>query len=112
MLLFDIRSVETKAVQVDAQLSPDDPVWQQGDPVPQKPLRVTGRLSSAGSGRFYWHGKLAGDVTLPCRRCLADATVHVQDESHVIFGEAGSEESAGPPRYLAEERCTQLGLRR
>ena len=78
MLQFDIRSVETKAVQVDAQLSPDDPVWQQGDPVPQKPLRVTGRLSSAGSGRFYWHGKLAGDVTIPCRRCLADATVHVR----------------------------------
>jgi uncharacterized protein len=111
MLVFDIRSVEAKAVQVDAQLSPDDPVWQQGDPVSAEPLRVTGRLSSAGSGRFYWHGKLSGDVTIPCRRCLADATVHVQDESHVIFAEEGSAEAEDPDVYLLDERSNQLDLR-
>jgi len=111
MLVFDIRSVEAKAVQVDAQLSPDDPVWQQGDPVPEEPLRVSGRLSSAGSGRFYWHGKLSGDVTMPCRRCLADATVHVQDESHVIFADEGSAEAEDPDVYVLDERSTQLDLR-
>jgi uncharacterized protein len=111
MLVFDIRSVGAKAVQVDAQLSPNDPVWQQGDPVPAEPLRVTGRLSSAGSGRFYWHGKLSGDVTVPCRRCLADATVHVQDESHVIFAEEGSEEAEDPDVYVLDERSNQLDLR-
>ena len=111
MLVFDIRSVEAKAVQVDAQLSPDDPVWQQGDPVPANPLRVAGRLSSAGSGRFYWHGKLSGDVTIPCRRCLVDATVHVQDEAHVIFAEKGSEEAEDPDVYVLDERSHQLDLR-
>jgi uncharacterized protein len=111
MLVFDIRSVERKAVQVDAQLSPDDPVWQQGDPVPAALLRVTGRLSSAGSGRFYWHGKLSGDVTIPCRRCLTDATVHVRDESHVIFAEEGSAEAEDPDVYVLDERSNQLDLR-
>jgi uncharacterized protein len=111
MLLFDIRSVETKAVQVDAELSPEDPVWQQGDPVPAHPLRVTGRLSSAGAGRFYWHGRLAGDVTIPCRRCLADATAQVQDESHVIFAEAGTEEAEDPDVYVLDERSNQIDLR-
>jgi len=112
MLLFDMRSVEAKAVQVDAKLSSDDPVWQQGDPVPEK-LRVTGRLSSAGGGggRFYWHGRLEGDVVIPCRRCLADATVHVKDESHVIFAEAGSEEAEDPDVYVLDERSNQLDLR-
>jgi uncharacterized protein len=111
MLAFDIRSVETRAVQVDAKLSPEDPVWQQGDPVPASPLRVVGRLSSAGAGRFYWHGRLEGDVTLPCRRCLANATVHVADESHVIFAEAGSDESEDPDVYVLDERSNQIDLR-
>ena len=111
MLSFDIRSVESRAAQVDAKLPPEDPVWQQGDPVPATPVRVTGRLSSAGSGRFYWHGRLEGEVTIPCRRCLADATVHVSDESHVIFAEAGSDESEDPDVYVLDERSNQIDLR-
>ena len=111
MLLFDIRSVESKAVQVDATLPPGDEVWQQGDPVPSGPLRVTGRLSSAGGGRLYWHGRLAGDVVLPCRRCLGDTTVHLQDEAHVIFAEASSAEAEDPDVYVLDERSNQLDLR-
>ena len=111
MLVFDIRSVEAKAVRVDAELSPDDPVWRQDDPVPANPLRVTGRLSPAGHGRLYWHGRLAGEVTVPCRRCLADATVHVLDEAHVIFAEAGTEEAEDPDVYVLDERSNQLDLR-
>lgn len=111
MLQFDIRSVEAKAVQVDAELSPDDAIWQHGDPVPTTPLRVTGRLSAAGAGKFYWHGKLSGDLRLPCRRCLADATVHVHDEAHVIFAEPGSEETEDPDVYVLDERSNQLDLR-
>jgi len=111
MLSFDIRSVESKAVQVDAELSPNDSVWRQGDPVPATSLRVTGRLSSAGSGRFYWHGRLHGEAVLPCRRCLTDATVHVKDEAHVIFAEAGSDETDDPDVYVLDERSTQLDLR-
>jgi uncharacterized protein len=113
MLVFDIRSVESKAVQVDAELSPDDPVWQEGDPVPAHPLRVTGRLSSAGTGggRFYWHGRVAGDVSMACRRCLTDASAHVEDESHVIFAEEGTEEAEDPDVYVLDERSHQLDLR-
>jgi len=111
MLVFDIRSVEAKAVQVDAELSPSDPVWQEGDPVPAHPLRVTGRLSAAGSGRFYWHGRVEGDVSMDCRRCLTEANAHVQDESHVIFAEEGSEEAEDPDVYVLDERAHQLDLR-
>ena len=111
MLSFDIRSVETRAVQVDAELPSDNPIWKADDSVPARPLRVTGRLSSAGSGRFYWHGRLAGDMVLPCRRCLADATVHVEDETHVIFAEAGSVETEDPDVYVLDERSSQIDLR-
>ena len=60
MLSFDLRSLESKAVQVDDYLDPDDPVWKEGDPRPAEPVHVTGRLSPAGAGRFYWHGRLEG----------------------------------------------------
>lgn len=111
MLSFDMRSVEAKAAVVDAALSADDPVWKEHDPVPSGPLRVTGRLSWAGSGRFYWHGQVAGDIVLPCRRCLADATIHVQDESHVIFAEAGSDETDDPDVQVLDDRSNVIDLR-
>lgn len=111
MLQFDIRAVEAKAVQVKAELPPDDAIWQPGDPVPAGPLRVTGRLSAAGAGKFYWHGKLEGELTLPCRRCLTDTTVHVQDEAHVIFAEAGSDETEDPDVYVLDERAGRIDLR-
>lgn len=111
MLSFDIRSIAARAAVVDDALPTDDAVWQVGDPVPSSPLRVTGRLSAAGSGRFYWHGQIAGDVVLACRRCLVDTTVHVQDESHVIFAEAGSDETDDPDVQVLDERSNQLDLR-
>ena len=111
MLSLDLRSVEEKAVQVDSELSPQDTVWQHGDPVPATPLRVTGRLSSAGDGKFYWHGRLKGDLVLPCRRCLTNTTVAVHDEAHVIFVEEGSDEADDPDVYVLDERSTHLDLR-
>lgn len=110
MLSFDLRSVEAKAVQVEAELPPNDSVWQRGDQVPAKPLRVTGRLSSAGSGGFVWHGRLEGDVVLACRRCLTAVTVPVRDDAYVIFAEAGSDETDDPDVYVLDERSNQLNL--
>jgi len=111
MLQFDTRSVEARAVHVDSELPADDKVWQEGDPVPDKPLKVTGRLSAAGAGRFYWHGRLAGDVTIPCRRCLTEAHVHVDDDSQVIFAEEGSDEAEDPDVFVLDPRATQIDLR-
>ena len=111
MLSFDIRSIETRAAVVDDMLSADDPVWKESDPTPSTPLRVSGRLSAAGSGRFYWHGQISGDVVLPCRRCLADTTVHVKDETHVIFAEEGSDETDDPDVQVLDPRSHHLDLR-
>ena len=111
MLAFDKRAVEAKAAVVDDALPADDSVWQDSDAVPTGPLQVTGRLSAAGAGRFYWHGKIAGDLTLPCRRCLTDAKVHVEDESHVIFAEEGSDETDDPDVQVLDERSTVIDLR-
>jgi uncharacterized protein len=111
MLSFDIRSLEAQAVNVDEQLSADDPVWEEGDPKPDTAVHVTGRLSATGTGQFYWHGKIEGDITDSCRRCLNEAHGHVEDESHTIFAEATDEELDDPDIYPIDPNDRELDLR-
>ncbi len=112
MLSFDIRSLTQHAVSVDDTLAVDDPVWLETDSKPSEPIRVKGRLSPAGPGRFYWHATIEGDVELECRRCLGEASGHVSDEAHLIFAEAGAEGVEDDPDvYLVDERASELDLR-
>jgi len=111
MLSFDIRSLEAHAAVVDEDLPADDPVWESNDPRPIDAVRVTGRLSAAGPGRFYWHGRIDGDVTLECSRCLEETSAHVSDETHIIFAEAGDEETDDPDVYRLDPKARELDLR-
>jgi uncharacterized protein len=109
MLSFDLRSLRERAVLVDAEISPDDPVWQPGDPRPAGPVRVRGRLSAAGGDRFYWHGRIDGRLVLDCRRCLRETTADVHDEVHLIFAEAGDPDD--PDVYPIDPGAWELDLR-
>jgi uncharacterized protein len=112
MLSFDIRTLETHAAVVDEDLPASDPVWEEDDPKPEGAVRVSGRLSAAGPGRFYWHGRIEGDVVLECSRCLADANAHVDDEAHIIFAESGDENTTDDPDvYELDPRALELDLR-
>lgn len=112
MLSFDLRSLESQPVQVSGELAPDDPVWQEGDPRPAGPITVTGRLSQAGPGKFYFHGELAGDLNAECRRCLADVAEKVEGDMHLIFAEADDPDAVDDPDlYQIEDRAAELDLR-
>jgi uncharacterized protein len=91
MLSFDIRALEAQAASVEGELQADDPIWEEGDVRPESAIGVTGRLSAAGPGRFYFSGRLRGSVAGECRRCLADVSEQVDVDSHMIFAEAGVE---------------------
>jgi uncharacterized protein len=111
MLSFDIRALEQHAVDGDGVLAPDDPIWQEGDPVPSTPLKVTGRLSTAGAGRYYWHGRIEAEAAMPCRRCLAEARAPVGAEEHTIFVEADDEEADNPDVYPLAPGADEIDLR-
>lgn len=111
MLSFDIRSLEAHAASVDDELPADDPVWAAGDLKPETAVHVTGRLSAAGAGRFYWHGRIEGDVVLECSRCLAEAHAHVSDEAHMIFAETGDEDTDDPDVFHFDPKTVELDLR-
>jgi uncharacterized protein len=111
MLTFDLRSLEFQAANVDDRLDSDDAVWQEGDPKPDSGVRVTGRLSATGTGQFYWHGRISGDVTVDCRRCLKEAHGHVEDESHIIYSEPDELTEDDPDVYPIEAGANELDLR-
>ncbi|HEY4217555.1 MAG TPA: DUF177 domain-containing protein [Gemmatimonadaceae bacterium] len=111
MLSFDIRSLDSHAAVVDDELSATDPVWEENDPKPIGAVHVTGRLSVAGPGRYYWHGRIDGDVALECSRCLNDTSAHVSDEAHLIFAEDGDDETDDPDVYRLDANAQEIDLR-
>lgn len=98
MLSFDIRSLDYESATVDAVLPANDDVWMEEDilrPVGEG-VRVIGRLSAAGSGRYYFSGQLSGATAQECRRCLTPMESPVVAEVHVLFAAPGGEDDDDP----------------
>lgn len=88
MLSFPTQTIGAGAVQVDGMLDPDDRVWQEGDLRPSGAgVKVSGRLSEAGPGRYYFSGAFSGGLPQICGRCLVDVVSTVVTETHVLFAE-------------------------
>ncbi len=112
MLSFDLRSLEVQAATVDGVLASDDAVWLSDDSRPLDGVHVTGRLSAAGPGRFYFSGRFDGTATDTCRRCLTDVQIPIAEEVHLLFADAGTEGSDDDPDvYVIDARAHSLDLR-
>ena len=111
MLSFDRSSLETKAVRVDGKLAQDDPLWLDEDARPVGGAIVSGRLSSAGEGRFYFSGRMEGEVEAVCRRCLEPVRAAVNEELHLLFADGLDEEADESDVYVLEPRATTVDLR-
>lgn len=111
MWSFDVRSLVAQAGTVDGALAPDDAIWMPEDTRPDSPLQVTGRLSGAGHGRFYFHGRFQGTVTLECRRCLVPVTVAVANEAAAIFSDAEIEDGDDPDVFALAEGGRMVDIR-
>ena len=111
MLSFDIGSLASKAVHVDGVLAADDPVWKDEDTLPSTPVHVTGRLSSAGVGRYYFSGHLDGEAAAECRRCLTGVKVSIADDIQLLFVDADTEGADDPDVYVIDSRAHELDMR-
>jgi len=111
MLSFDIRSLESQAAHVTGSLAPDDPVWEDGDVRPTEPIRVEGRLSSAGASRFYFSGRIHGKTEVPCRRCLKEVEVFVDEDAHFIFSSEGEDSADDPDVFPFDPLAATLDLK-
>lgn len=112
MLCFDLRSLEARAESVDGVLESADPVWLSDDVHPVAPgVLVSGRLSSAGQGRFYFSGGLEGSAVTSCRRCLIDVTVAVKEETHLLFVESELDDADEDDVFPIPAGSRELDLR-
>jgi uncharacterized protein len=111
MLSFDIGALQEHAARVDGFLDADDAVWQGSDPKPASAVHVTGRLSAAGSGRYYWSGRLEGTVEGACRRCLTRLSAPVREDVHFLFAETDNAEAEDPDVFALPARSNSLDLR-
>ena len=111
MLVFDLRSLAAAAATVEDVLPPDDPVWQAEDSPPVDGVAVKGRLSTAGPGRFYFSGQIAGTLHAECRRCLAEVETVVNERVQLLFGESDEAESDDPDVAVFDPRGHELDMR-
>jgi uncharacterized protein len=111
MLVFDLRDLLAGAVTVDDVLPVADAVWQPTDRLPTTDVRVTGRLSSAGPGRFYFSGTVAGDARDECRRCLKEVDMGVSEHVQLVFAQAGEDDVDDTDVYEFDPRAHELDLR-
>ena len=110
MLSFDIRSLESQAAHVDGRLDIDDSVWENGDVRPATPIKVEGRLSSAGPSRFYFSGHISGDTKMACSRCLTEVGASVSEDAHFIFSSEDEDSSDDPDVYPFDPNAHSLDL--
>lgn len=109
MLRVELWALDDGPVDVDASLPADDPVFDQVDTHLVTPVRVEGRLSAAGPGRYYWRGRIEASVRLDCRRCLVEVTQAVDVPVDVLFME--SEDVDDADVYSIPEDAPILDLR-
>ncbi len=111
MLSLDVRSLAHQAAAVSGELAPEDPVWSGADVLPLSSVRVVGRVSSAGGGRFYWSGRIEGLAAQQCTRCLEPVEVRVKEDVRALFAEGDASENDDPDVYILEAGSNTLDLK-
>jgi uncharacterized protein len=109
MLRIDLAAVREGPVETTAEVAADDPLVVGSGVALASPLVVTGRLSAAGEGKYYWQARLVTVVNAECRRCLAPVHVPLTQTLGLVFiteDEAGDEDDC----YVVPRRATMLDL--
>jgi uncharacterized protein len=111
MLRIDLAAVREGPVDTGAEVAADDPLVVGTGITLASPLVVTGRLSTAGEGKYYWQARLVAVVRSECRRCLTPVRVPLSQSLGLVFvteAEAGEEDDC----YVVPARATTLDLSR
>jgi uncharacterized protein len=109
MLQVEVGALDRGPVEVSGQIAGDDPLFDDVVVELGEPVRVSGRVSSAGLGRFYWKGCIVTTVDAACPRCLTPTRVQVARVVEVVFTEDQDTEDAS--EYVVSEGARVLDLR-
>lgn len=109
MLRIDLAALREGPVAFADQVAPDDPLIVATGLALAGPLGVSGRISSAGDGKYYWQARLEAVVHSACRRCLTPVDVPVSESLGLVFvteEQAQGEEDC----YVVPRRASALDL--
>lgn len=114
MLKLDLARLErAQRLRVDAEIPPDDPLWEGSELTFGGPVRVDLTAIRAGAGEIVVRGRVGGRLALECRRCLEPVEVPVDRELTLVWmpvDELGSREDDGETRVFGpEEMEVDLG---
>jgi uncharacterized protein len=109
MLRVALSEVHAGPVDTTGELAPEDPRLAGTDWPLTQPLRVRGRLSSAGDDKYYWRVAFDTAVRAECRRCLASIEMPVSESRGLIFA-ADEETPEGDGCYHVPARARELDL--
>jgi uncharacterized protein len=110
MLQVDIRELRRGPVATEGRIGPDDPLFKDLGVELVTPVEVGGTLETAGSGGYFWHGSLTGQVRSVCRRCLKEFLTPVEQSVELMFS-ADPELQDDPSVYPLPEPLAQVDLR-
>lgn len=110
MLRFDLRELANGPVDTQAELAPQDPLFEGLEVTLSEPVRVDGRLQGTGEGRYYWHGHLHTSVAGECRRCLTPVHAAVAVEVGALFTR-DADAADDPDTYRLQSHDTEVDLR-
>lgn len=92
----------------EASFAAEDPLFADLDFVPAEAVRVSGRLSMTGPGRYYWSAKIETAVLRTCRRCLEEVEVAIRAPVSLWFTE--DREDQDPSVWVIPQRSVELDL--
>jgi len=110
MLRFDLRELAKGPVDTQAEVAPQDPLFEGLEVALAEPVTVDGRLQGTGEGRYYWRGHLHTAVAGECRRCLTPVRVPVAVEVGALFSSA-ADAGDDPDAYQLQSHDTEVDLR-
>jgi len=111
MLRIDLGEVRAGAVETPGQIEASDPLWQGTDVTLAEPLRIQGRFSRAGEGKYFWHARMQTSLRLECRRCLGPVEVPLSQTLELLFVAAQEALDDDVGCYAIPGRGTELDLR-
>ncbi len=104
MLTIPLPRLEREgSLEFQAEIPPDDPIWEDAEFRFSAPLEVSGRAEWFTSGEVLVRITLKGRKAQECRRCLAPVEVPLAQELSLLFmpeGEDGVGEEEDGARIL------------
>ena len=109
MLSVQIGALDRGPVEVSGIVACDDPLFDGVGFELGESVQVSGRLSGATVGRFYWKGRIATTVRATCRRCLVSTALEIDVRVDAMFTD--SQDAEDPSEYVVPQGAGLIDLR-